>query len=155
MTKKGRRLVGLFGLAFGSLFLVAGLAVMASAARRGLKQRATVQWPTVAGSLLSTDFNRDSKGEGESPLTYKFIVDGKIYRSTRVAFTDRTNMDYNDWVQLANGMPDEGEVTVHYNPDEPGESVLIAGDVEASWEGLEFGALFAGFAAFWMAAWWG
>jgi len=154
MTKKGRRIFGVFGLAFGSIFLIIGLGVMGAAAKRGLKQRATSDWPSLEGTIVSTDLRKSDENGAESPLMYEFDLNGKIYRSTRVAFIDRSNIDYNDWIQLANGLPREGAVTVYYDPEQPNESVLISGDVKASWGGLGFGAIFGGFAAFWMTAWW-
>lgn len=154
MTKKGRRIFGFFGLAFGSLFLIVGLGVMGAAAKRGLKQKATSDWPSVEGKIVSTELRKSNDKGADSPLMYEFDLEGRIYRSTRVAFIDRSNIDYNDWIQLANGLPREGSVTVYYDPENPNESVLIAGDVKASWVGLGFGAIFGGFAAFWMTAWW-
>jgi len=85
---------------------------------------------------------------------YEFDVNGGVYRSSRVAFIDRANIDYQDWLQLANGLPKEGAITVYYNPDDPNESVLKAGNAAISWSGVGFGALFGGFATFWMIAWW-
>lgn len=155
MTRRGRRIFGLFGLAFGSLFLFVGLGVMGAAIHRGLKQKATSDWPTVKGEILSTKLTKPDNNSADSPLIYEFGFKGGVYRSTRVAFIDRTNIGYNDWIQLANGLPKEGPVTVYYNPEDPNESVLVAGDVTPSWDGLGFGAMFAGFAAFWMTGWWG
>jgi hypothetical protein len=64
------------------------------------------------------------------------------------------NIRFNDWIQLANGLPESGRVKVFYNPDDPGESVLISGNARQSWDGIGFGAIFSGFAAVWMTFWW-
>lgn len=155
MSKNGRRIIGFFGLAFGSLFLMVGLGVMGAAVKRGLKQKATSGWPSVEGTIISTELTKSDDDGAESPLLYEFELNGAVFRSTRVAFIDRSNIDYNDWIQLANGLPRDGTIAVYHNPENPNESVLIAGDVKASWDGLGFGAVFGGFAAFWMTAWWG
>jgi hypothetical protein len=128
---------------------------MGAAVKRGLKQKATSGWPTVEGTILSTELKNSDDNGADSPLMYEFQLNGATYRSTRVAFIDRSNIDFNEWIQLANGLPRDGSITVYYHPDNPNESVLVAGDVKASWDGMGFGALFAGFATFWMTGWWG
>lgn len=154
MSKKGRRIFGLFGLAFGSIFLLIGLAVMGAGIRRGLKQRATEAWPKIEGEIISMQTGMTGKDGPSSTVTYRFDLAGKIYRSSRIAYIDRQNIEYNDWLQLANGLPDSGRVTVYYDPRDPGESVLISGNAKQSWSGIGTGALFAGFAAVWMTFWW-
>jgi Protein of unknown function (DUF3592) len=154
LSKKGRRIFGVFGVAFGSLFLVAGIGVMYAALNRGLNQRSTSSWFQTPGTVLEFNSKRAENEKRSSPIAYRYEVDGKTYRSDRVAFVDKNNIDYNDWLRLVNGLPESGAIQVFYNPQNPEESVLKTGDYSTSWDGLGFGAGFAGFAAFWMVGWW-
>jgi hypothetical protein len=154
-AKSGRRIIGFFGLAFGSLFLIFGLGLICAAAKLGFKQSATSAWPSVEGKILSNKLRKSDDIGADSPLMYEFQVNGVSYRSTRIFYIAPSSIDYSEWIQLANGFPREGSITVYYRSDNPNESVLVSGAVKASWNGLGSGALFAGFAAFWMTAWWG
>ena len=155
LSKSGRRVFGCFGLAFGSLFLVVGLGFMLTIAYRGLAQRNTEDWSKTEGEVLEVNTQRDEDDPRSSPLTYKYTVDDKIYRSDTVVFVDAENLEYDDWLGLADGIAEIGAVDVYYDPANHSDSVLRPGDAPESWNGLGFGGLFAGFAAFWMAAWWG
>jgi len=155
MSRKGRRVIGGFGVMFGSLFLLLGLFAIGSGLKRGIKQRNTADWPSVQGRILSLSVDRPENHGAESPLMYEYEVDGKVYRSTRVAYVDKPNLEFNEWIQLANGLPKDGTVAVYFDPEDPNESVLKAGEHAASWEGVKSGSLFAGFAAIWVTLWWG
>jgi hypothetical protein len=155
LGRKGRRVLGCFGLAFGSLFLGIGLFICVAALSRSWKQHNTAGWKSVPGEVISVNVKFTEEKMPESPMLYSYTVDGKVYRSTRAAYVDVKNLSYNDWLALINGLPQKGPVTVYYNPAEPEESVLRAGKYANSSHGLGLGAMFAGFAAVWMAFWWG
>jgi hypothetical protein len=155
LTRGGRRFFSYLGLALGSLFLLVPIVIMASALQRGWKQKFTVEWPTVRGTIIAKQLTKSRNHPADSPLTYEFFLDGKVYRSTRVAFVDSSNLTYDEWLQLADGLPPEGSVTVHYNPEDPNESVLVTGSHKVTWSEISSVAGMAGFAIFWMIGWWG
>ena len=155
ISKSGRKVFGCFGLAFGSLFLVVGIGLMVSITLRGFAQRSTSSWTKTQGEIVNvnTEFNEDR--DRASPITYKYDIDGNVYRSNTVVFVDAQNLEYEAWLGLGDGIPENGNVDVFYNPNDRSESVLRTGDATESWNGFWFGGLFAGFAAIWMTAWWG
>lgn len=155
LTKGWRRIFGYFGLAFGSIFLLVPIVIMASALQRGWKQKFTAEWPTVRGTVIAKQLTKSRNHPADSPLTYEFFLEGKVYRSTRVVFVDSKNLTYDEWLQLAKGLPPEGDVTVHYNPQDPNESVLVTGSHKATWSEISSVAGLAGLAIFWMIGWWG
>jgi len=155
LSRKGRRTVGLFGLAFGSIFLCVGIANMIGPIKRGFKQRGTTEWTMVEGEIISVTPKAPRENRPDSPMLYQYKVDERSYRSTRAALTDGAKLEYNEWLQLINGLPDSGKIPVYYNPADPNESMLITGEVKASWQGLKAAVRFAGFALVWMAMLWG
>ncbi len=155
LSKSGRRVFGCFGLAFGSLFLLVGVGLMVSIAMRGLDQRSTSSWIKTQGEILEINLQFDEDSVRDSPVTYKYEIDGSVYRSNTVVFVDAQNLEYDEWLGLSDGLAENGEVDVFYNPSDPSQSVLRTGNAAESWNGFWFGGIFAGFAAFWMTAWWG
>jgi|GEM_PF-2061579 len=155
LTRGGRRFFSYLGLAFGAFFLLVPIIIMASALLRGCKQKFTVEWPTVRGTIIAKQLTKSRNRPADSPLTYEFFLDGKVYHSTRVAFVDSRNLTYDEWLQLAHGLPPEGDVTVHYNPADPNECVLVTGSHKATWSEITSVAGMAGFSIFWMIGWWG
>ena len=153
-SPRGRKMFGCFGLAFGSLFLVVGLWVMWQAWQRDRDQTATGGWSSTEGRIVAFNRTKDEGRPAESPLLYEFSVSGATYRSTQIALVDAKNLDYQDWIALANGLPSDGIVTVYYDPSDPSRSVLKPGTLKISSHGFKLGMLFAGFASIWMALWW-
>jgi hypothetical protein len=155
-TPGQRRVFGLFGVIFGSLFVVVGLFVMSIGIRNGYRQMATEHWRAVDGTLVSKSLEgRTKTNKSQSPVTYKYTVDQLEYFSDRVLYADLQNLDYGEWASLANGLPQSGTVTVYVNPSNPQESVLRKGAQPLSWQGVGIGALVTGFILAWMATWWG
>lgn len=154
ITPKGRKVMGCFGVVFGSLFLAIGLWVVAQAWLRGREQASTAGWPATEGQILSFNTVKDKERLAHSPLLYEFTVSGAVYRSTQVAMVDAINLDYQEWIALANRLPVEGKVKVYYDPSDPSRSVLKPGPLDVSYNGMKFGLGFAGFAAIWMTLWW-
>jgi len=154
LSPKGRKIFGCFGLAFGSLFLAVGLWVMWQAWQRDRDQTATDGWPSVEGRIVRFSQTKDEHRPAHSPLLYEFSISGATYRSTQIALVDAENLDYQDWIALANRLPSEGRVTVYYDPADPSRSVLKSGSLKVSSHGIKFGMVFAGFAAIWMTVWW-
>jgi hypothetical protein len=154
LSPKGRKIFGCFGVAVGSLFLVLGLTVIWQAWQRDRAQAATGSWPSIEGKVVAFNRMKDGDSPAKSPLLYEFSVSGAIYRSTQIALVDAKNLEYQEWMALANRLPSEGAVTVYYDPTDPSRSVLKPGRLKVSSHGMQFGLYFAGFAAIWMTIWW-
>jgi hypothetical protein len=152
---RGRfRFFGYFGLTIGACFLLVPLVIMAFAVQRAWKQKLTTEWPSIKGTIIAKQLTKSRNRSADSPLTYEFFLQGKVYQSTRVAFVDSRNLTYDEWLQLADGLPSQGDVTVHYNPADPKESVLVTGMHNVTWSEISSVAGMAGFATFWMIGWW-
>jgi hypothetical protein len=99
---------------------------------RGTRSNA---WPTAEARVYSSKvvMNPGSKGSRHySPeIRYAFTVDGHEYVSDQVAFSK-------DWSQAeAVAMKEKHAVgtsmTVHHDPEDPAQSVIISGRSEGGW----------------------
>ncbi len=117
-SQRTRRAIDFFGLAFGSLFLLVGLFVISIGVRNGLKQLSTSSWRDIEGTVLEKRLTGRAEEHNDfSPVSYSYFIDGAPYHSDRVLYTNLRNLENNQWMQLANGIPDSGRVTVFVNPD--------------------------------------
>ena len=108
-----------FGLIFGGVGLY----------RYNLGKK-SVTWPAVKGKMtharaVPTTVNKQQ--EYQLSVKYRYTVDGKSYTGERVTVSD----NYQKTRSLANEVlkkyPVGGEVSVYYNPANPGSSVLKTG----------------------------
>lgn len=132
------------GLIFGSLMLVGGYFL---ADRIGKPMRAqaaaSVAWPTAEGQITVSRVERTNEaGKGKANytavITYQYSLDGQTFEGDRVWFGD----DYSVSNEFASAFraavhryPVGQAVKVHYDPAEPGESVLEPGP---TWSGSVF-----------------
>lgn len=86
-------------------------------------------WPTTAGTVLHSRVVREG-GKGESkfvPLVrYSYEVAGIRYESERRSLaSSKTRQSTAE--AICRDYPPGGAVTVHYDPEKPGESLLVVG----------------------------
>lgn len=93
------------------------------------KAHVSAKWPSVTGEIIHSSLRVEDRGEDGTrysvDIRYQYDVLGQPYQSNRVAFglgksvgNRRTARDLVDRYQV--GSP----VSVHYDPDNPGASVL-------------------------------
>lgn len=117
-------------LLFGGLGL--GLLLFARNARR--KAQASLSWPTVPGTVSVSDVKYDvsTSGSGDNEfqtetftpvVKYQYSVQGVEHTGSRIAF-GAMNQSQNAAHAVVARYPVGASVTVHYNPEKPGEAVL-------------------------------
>jgi len=130
----------------GSVMLVALLAIGVYSHDIISADQATA-WPTSEGSIIYSEATRGC-GNGLSfwpKVRYQYAVAGKNYTSENLVFGNIGCGPESDAASIARQYPLHANVTVHFNPDKPDESVLVVGQVfEDTWVGLDvFGSLLA------------
>ena len=92
----------------------------------------SVHWPRVAGNLLKCELfekrggNRQTKYDLE--VRYSYQVHGEVFESTIVSFSFgqwSTSRSY--YANLQDSLTKTSGLTVHVNPNNPRESVLLPG----------------------------
>jgi len=109
----------LFALNFGYSFATPLVKILLSAYE-------SQNWPQTSGTVIHTEVKQDRKGRTYALVEYAYPVNGQEYQSSRVSF-----------MGLDDGAPSPQEVvalyaaqkgvTVFFDPNNPGESVLRPG----------------------------
>jgi hypothetical protein len=141
---------------FAIFFAVGGLMLLAFAKASGEQAARAKRWSKVAGRVVSsraegrdpaTDVARTTKLVYEPVVEYAYTVAGRDYRGSRLAF-GATVAGTQTWAEgKAAAFPEGKEVTVHYDPANPAESVLSPRAAFA-WGNLVFALVFFGLAAY-------
>ncbi|HHH47121.1 MAG TPA: DUF3592 domain-containing protein [Thiotrichales bacterium] len=126
-------------LYMGALFILVGLATAVFFVWRIVRAQRSRRWPRVPGELESADLRRviyegEEVGGGSDNASamvvdfrYRYTVDGRTYLGRRVTFSDNISKPLRTLEKLQRQYRDRGQVTVHYNPKNPADSVLIPG----------------------------
>ena len=123
----------------GAAFIFVGVVSGVLLTMKARKAFASTRWPHVYGELESAELKRvvlrglgpDRTVDHGIGLTtnfrYRYVVAGTPYTSTRVTFSDRVNKPLSSLRNLQERYRGTRHVLVYYNPDNPGESVLLPG----------------------------
>jgi hypothetical protein len=135
---------------FGLFAAIAGLFLLGLAARNLWKGRASRGWRRVPGRILRSFVFVDhgSKGgEGYTPkLEYEYTLDGHRYTSMRWRYGQTGAWSRKSADRSIAPFPAGTAVTVHVNPSDPTESVLISGTSPGNLAIAAAGLVFAGVA---------
>jgi len=116
---------------FGAILLLSGIYLFV---RDRQAQVDTAGWVSVQGQVV------DSRVRGNAPdLTYRYMVDGTIYRVNRVWLADAPAFAGEAEAQtFLNDYPVGKDVIVHHDPDSPERAALIL-DQPIAYGGLAVG----------------
>jgi hypothetical protein len=92
---------------------------------------ASNSWPKTEGVIIhsSIEKNRSSKGKAtySADIRYEFYVNDTLFEGSRVSFGNVSTSDSEDAKKKLRKYPLQKKVDVYYDPEFPGESVLIKG----------------------------
>ncbi len=125
----------LFPIVFAGLFGLIGIVLLISARNEQQKAKATEQWPTVAGSVLSAHIDQQrrvsrNQGHTHTHISYKPVVEytyevnGQAYQGNRVAPGSGMSYDYATAQGMLSRYQPGQQATVHYDPVDPSQAVL-------------------------------
>jgi len=110
-----------------------------------VRQAATGAWPAAQGEVLDSHVvsHRGRKSTTYRPeVTFRYTVDGRSYTADTVT-RGTTFADSSSYAQrVVNSHPRGRRVSVHYNPDNPAEAVLLAGFGDREWAVTSLQAVF-------------
>jgi hypothetical protein len=139
--------MSLLPIAIGAVFCVIGAGLGFGGVSAIRKARKRSAWPTVAGTLLSSEVvehRRSVSGKHgsrksvsyEPIVKYSYSVEGKNYSGKRIAADTVTMISKRAAEKRIGRFSSATEILVHYDPEDPKQSVL---DTEAVGLGMLFG----------------
>ena len=123
-----------FLIFFGPLFLIGGVCLY-KGLRSRQRARASTEWPSVQGNLLSFEVTKSTikhQTHYYPHLEYEYTVGGTRYTSHRISFGylayDSEDEAKSDIERRVHGNP----VKVYHNPKNPKDAVLICDGASGS-----------------------
>lgn len=108
--------------------------------------RASANWPTAEGEIIASEVTRSSDSEGGdsySPeVTYRYTVENQQHESYTIKFGENSYSSRRRAETIAETYPVGRDVTVYYDPEQPGRSVLEPGVTGGSYIVLGVGVFF-------------
>ena len=89
-------------------------------------------WPSVNGLIVQSQLEvrrtglRNDRIDHDVEVVYEYVVNEQSYRNDVVRF-DQAKLSVSTKELLVSTYPVNRTVTVYYNPDKPGQSVLVPG----------------------------
>lgn len=133
---EGRRF-GLVGVAMFALmaigFVVVGAWCLKISIAHTLKNRAATVWPTATGKITQSTVQIEEQGTPDFRTMYRpevvarFQVNGKWYGCQEIFYGYGSTSSCGTAWRAVSPYPPGGTATVHYNPENPSESVLEPG----------------------------
>ncbi len=93
-------------------------------------QLAAETYPTATGRIIHSDIKSRRVKNGTRywlEIVYEFEVEGRKFRGTRRQYEDPEVSSHSACRKMQTAYPAGATVTVHYNPANPGEAVLVPG----------------------------
>lgn len=136
--------LGIFGLA--AVFLLVGGGLLWWGWNILQDARASASWPTVDGRVTRSEVTESTDADGADTyrpeVTYEYQVDDRSYENSTIKFGENSYSTRRRAEEIAANYPVGKRVTVAYDPNEPGQSVLEPGVTGGSYIVLGVGAVF-------------
>ncbi|MBC8289286.1 MAG: DUF3592 domain-containing protein, partial [Planctomycetes bacterium] len=133
VSNSGSRAFCNAAMGFGTFFMLIGGSFLVTGTGEAIKSSSTTGWPTVEGEVVvSRVIRRANPGSGnqgsdstsyEPVIVYEYEIDGTRHSSSQLA----TYRVANYTAKTIDQQFPAGPVTVHYNPDDSADAVLLTG----------------------------
>ena len=109
-----------------------------------LRAKASVNWPTVVGKILSSGIKRGSgkRAVYHAEISYEFIAENVLHKGTRVSYGEYGVTGTSHAQGIADRYPVGKTIAVHYMPGKPKVCVLEPGTNVITWVAPIFCAIF-------------
>lgn len=148
-----------FTLLFGGIFLLVGTGIVLFGGLPAVRNaHASVDWPTVEGTITESRVHRSRSGSGagsqsrgsnrptfSAQVVYRYMVDGVQIHGETVAFGQLSSSSHAKMQAIVTRYPAGKSVQVAYKPDDPFIAVLEPGATRDSYLLLLFGGIFTVF----------
>jgi hypothetical protein len=127
-ARKGCGLLG--GIAFGFVFVAAGVAMSYFGVRTFQNAQASTEWPSVRGQVTESRVGtHDSDGTTmySAEVVYEYTVNDRHYVNDRIKFGEGSSSNPRPAHNTVAAYPVGASVDVYYSPDDPLNAVLEPG----------------------------
>lgn len=97
--------------------------------------KCSMAWPQTTGTIISSTVDQ-RKGKSQAlyypRLVYEYAVDGKPFTCNRYTFGDSVAGDREEANAIVQTYPVGSHLQIHYSPDNPGEAVILVGEISAN-----------------------
>ena len=136
-------------LVVGTVFIALGVHTLLWRRRRSHQVASARRWPTASGSILESHLREPAGHDDDAALVflYRYDAAGRSWSSRRIdLFGLEERIGREEMEAIVRRYPAGGQVTVHYNPDQPSQAVLEPDNRVASTRvlGLDAALLVAG-----------
>jgi hypothetical protein len=108
--------------------------------------RASASWPTSPGMITRSEVTHSTDADGadsyQPKVTYEYLANNVEYESYTIKFGENSYSSRGRAEDIAATYPVGRQVTVYYDPGDPGNSVLEPGVTGGSYIVLGIGVLF-------------
>ena len=119
----------------GGIFFLLGLGLAIFGFVQRKKAKSTESWPTVSGSIISSQLDQKSSTDFDAEYTststsytpmveFSYEIDGRTYRGNRVFPGTSMSYDHGTAKSIVNRYQPGATVSVHYDPADPTQAVL-------------------------------
>ncbi len=116
---------------FAVLSILAGLGLAGFGLREARIAAESGRWPATPGvvrdSLVESQTEKGAAEAHRTVVLYTYFVDGAGYLADRVSQSDAWSADRAAAEAIVEKYPPGAQVSVHYNPENPGEAFLEPG----------------------------
>jgi hypothetical protein len=131
------------------ILLAIGVVLLVVFGRNVIRGRESQNWPTVPGTVLytgmetyqSTDDDGSTTTTYGATIQYNYAVAGQSYEGNRRTFSEVRTSSRRRAEQILQKYPQGSAISVHYDPDNPAESVLETGVSWGAYALLAFAAI--------------
>lgn len=120
----------MIALFFGLALLLVGIPLLIVGIVSRKRAKAALSWPTIKGEVLSSTVVQHTDNESEYSSTsyepvveYQYSLMGQAYTGRRIAY-GANSFNLKKAQEIAAKYPVGTPVTVHYNPEKPGDCTL-------------------------------
>ncbi|MEO1242907.1 MAG: DUF3592 domain-containing protein [Pseudomonadota bacterium] len=142
---------------FFGLFLAVGVGILGFGLRALHMSKQAEHWPTVSGTVMSSDFEVSHDDDGttyRTKLSYAYNVMGRELTGKKIAFGYSGSSSEKFHRDIYNALPVNSQVAVRYDPNKPERAVLSFGTNQSIKFLMIFGAVWTMFTLGMMAMFW-
>lgn len=119
------------------IFILTGIITSARGIYILALHKKTRNWPSTDG-IITESAMKDGDGDLLPQIQFRYDINGETYQQA-VKFTEDVSPSQEFGNSYLRKYPLDARVRVHYNPDDPAESVLDPGDNKGDWLVLSLG----------------